>query len=962
MGPGLGKSPIRNLRLIADAGALAFAFLVVPRIAMGVWLDPIPAIIGMASGAICIRGPKADESTPWRRLLAVQCGICAAVAFIWCWLYRFPVAVLWFAPVWISLSAVIVSVALIASSQGSNPQRDRLISFALRLGGLLRSADACLNKMPAAFIVGTAPPIGVYGALAMLVPGTSPFHHEALGIVIFGWLALWGVAFWRLHWLDSLLGVLLPLISAAALLLTISGGTLGHPNRLTCVWFGWSAVLIVFYRCATRSAARSGAAQDLSETVRLLLIAGCAAWLMKGFLSPNLQGTGDARGYATMLEDAVLQARAHGFPVWAGESPYRFNGAIYPIRVAPAFQHLGALLDLATFRALPLITLMNLLLFAVGVGAAMTTYYAAGTVLGGRRWAAAALAVVYLACPGVLELPNNGDLYMSWMAVPLVSVAFFAAARNAMRPGWSSTLVLAGALGCCWWGHSPIAMWTTVAVFLIQGVGLLVNRPSHGSYIILGVGVILYLAIAAYPIGSVLLYPPDPGASSGTWQRSNVSSIVGELRGAFPAVLLPVSPKGLIAGNFQLGYTLWAIFFASLFCMRRPASGVAMAVLAVGAGVIILLNPIPVLQDGLWTLVPAAMRNITGDHAASRLYVQLASACIVAGATVLSSASPRAYRVALLGLLVGAGWSILEANNFSPPEWDFRHASGPDTSDAIMRTENTMVTRFAYIIFPKAPANYSDGVVAPELEYRLLRRGDYSTLLEGKAAAAMQSHTLGLYDFVRALDGLPWLEIPQPLVLSPGRHYILGLEPNSESGPVTGVLQLKGPSMLREYLLPAMGGDRAFGLGGSHSPYVAIWTSLPVGETIQVRFIPQGMTVDQVDHFAKLRFGEYDPAKMPVQVGAWMPYQAQVQADEACWLETPRNFQAGYAASVDGVSAQVRKSPEGLVMVPVPRGTSEVEVRYVAPIGLRMLFLLSVLCIAALLALLAARMAAEFIL
>jgi uncharacterized membrane protein YfhO len=65
---------------------------------------------------------------------------------------------------------------------------------------------------------------------------------------------------------------------------------------------------------------------------------------------------------------------------------------------------------------------------------------------------------------------------------------------------------------------------------------------------------------------------------------------------------------------------------------------------------------------------------------------------------------------------------------------------------------------------------------------------------------------------------------------------------------------------------------------------------------------------------------------------------------------------------VDGVSAQVRKSPEGLVMVPVPRGTSEVEVRYVAPIGLRMLFLLSVLCIAALLALLAARMAAEFIL
>jgi hypothetical protein len=804
------------------------------------------------------------------------------------------------------------------------------------------------------------PPVAVYGALAMLIPGFSDQRRETLVILIISWLAIWGAAFWRLRRLDSFWGVILPLASAAALLLAFSDGALGRQSRLTCVWFGWSALLIVCFRFATRSAARLGAKRDLAETVRLLFIVGCAAWLMKGFLSPNLQGTGDARGYATMLEDAVLQARVHGFPLWVGETPYRFNGGIYPLRVAPAFHHLGALLDLATLQALPLITLMNLLLFGVGVGAAMTTYYAAGVVLGDRRCAAAAMAIIYVACPGVLELPYNGDLYMSWMTVPFVSVAYFAAARNAAKPGWSSTLVLAGTLGFCWWGHSPIAMWTTAAAFLIQGVGLLGSRPSRSSLIILGVGVIMFLAIAAYPLGSVLLYPPEPGAPLGGWQSSSVSAIVGELKQAFPATLLPASRKGLIAGNFQFGYTLWAVLLGSLLFTRRPLNSVAIAVLAVAVGAVLLINPIPVLQKALWTLLPAFMRNITGDHAASRLYVELASASLVSGAMLLRSASLRAYRMALVGLLVGTGWSVLESNNFSPPEWDFRHPTGPDTSTAIMRTENVMVTRFSYIIFAKPPANYSDGVVAPELEYRLLRRGDLSTLVEGKSAAAMRAHTLGEYDFVRAQDGLPWLEIPQHFALISGKHYILTLEANSGTGPVTGVLQVKGSSMLRENLLPAMGGDRAFGLGGSHSPFMPIWTSVPEGETVQVRFIPQGMTVDQADHFARVRFGEYDPAKMPVQVSAWMPYQAHVQADEACWLETPREFQVGYVASVDGLAAQVRKSPDGLVMVPVPSGTSDVEVRFVAPLGLRMLFMVSTLSLLGLIAFLTARKAVEF--
>jgi len=79
---------------------------------------------------------------------------------------------------------------------------------------------------------------------------------------------------------------------------------------------------------------------------------------------------------------------------------------------------------------------------------ARATYFAARIVLGDRRWAAAILAIVYLTCLGILAFAYDSDLYMSWMTVPWVPVAFLAVYRNAIKPRWSSTLILA--VGLCW--------------------------------------------------------------------------------------------------------------------------------------------------------------------------------------------------------------------------------------------------------------------------------------------------------------------------------------------------------------------------------------------------------------------------------------------------------------------------------------------------------------------------------
>ena len=46
-------------------------------------------------------------------------------------------------------------------------------------------------------------------------------------------------------------------------------------------------------------------------------------------------------------------------------------------------------------------------------------------------------------------------------------------------------------------------------------------------------------------------------------------------------------------------------------------------------------------------------------------------------------------------------------------------------------------------------------------------------------------------------------------------------------------------------------------------------------------------------------------------------------------------FVRGYEATVTGRPAHVQASPDGLVLLPVPAGDSQVQVRYVGPLILR---------------------------
>jgi hypothetical protein len=98
--------------------------------------------------------------------------------------------------------------------------------------------------------------------------------------------------------------------------------------------------------------------------------------------------------------------------------------------------------------------------------------------------------------------------------------------------------------------------------------------------------------------------------------------------------------------------------------------------------------------------------------------------------------------------------------------------------------------------------------------------------------------------------------------------------------------------------------------------------------------------------FARVSVNEYDPSRLPIQVNSWIPYRADVRSPQRAWLETPRMFQRGYVASVNGNPARVENSRQGLVSIEVPAGTAKVVLKYRPPWGLAALFWLSLTALA----------------
>jgi hypothetical protein len=712
-----------------------------------------------------------------------------------------------------------------------------------------------------------------------------------------------------------------------------------------------SALLAAYWYALTRGSERTKV--SVAENIRWILLGIVWVVLFHPFFQAGRHGAGDAVWYATMLADMVTQVRAGVFPVFAGQSVYQFNGAIYSLRVAPAFHYLGALVDTATLRALPFFSIQNLLLALVGLAAIGTSYVTLAKLLHRERWSAFSLTVLFIACPGVIGVVFNTDLFMSWMTVPFLPLVFYGVIRSYERDDFTAAVLVGGSLGFMWWGHSPIALWTTLIAGITLGLRHVLRPPSSSAFIKSVVGCVVFSLVAAYPILSVLAFPVEPGAKMASFQVANGAVVASFLKDVFPAVLLPVSAIGRQLSDFQLGYSLWLLFGFSLWRWRGLRGFDFRAFIVASGALVLLLTPIPWLNLTLWNLMPSTLRNVTSNWAMNRLYLILAGLLTYSGALALrASLGAKTLRRSTYYPIVAlfCCWSLSEAAKFGkdgPGFWTRTNSSSE------LRPENSMITSFAYLMFPKPPDYFSHGVTDPQLENRLLSKSalqlevSNSRSVAAAATNGVRAHFTENLEFVPAPAGEEKsLVTNHSIVLVPGRRYLAEF---SFSAPekASGILEITGKNFFRNYAIPEYGGSRSFGVGADHSNLMPLWTSGNASETIafRLRRDPEPEDVNDLLPFGSLRLIEYDPEMLPIKVESWIPYRARVTSTDSAWLETPRMYQKAYLARVDGNPSEIRKSPNGLAMIAVPAGTSHVELDLRTPIALQGVFWMSFLTI-----------------
>lgn len=777
---------------------------------------------------------------------------------------------------------------------------------------------------------------------AFLVLPPAPPHQIAAPVV----LSVLTACLWR--WYD-LRGDRLYLLLARSVGFAVTNGaglllwrlvTAQASTVGACLWLAAAGACAMGTIRVAQLAARTAWPDRPMELLRWVAIAGATIALMRVFVTADFIGSGDARWYTIMLADFAQQWRAGVFPVWIGQSEWAFNGAISPLRLAPAFQHLGGLVDLATAHALGHAALKNATLIASALAGGMTAYGCLRAMLPHRPWLAVLLAWLWMASPGVLAPPLVGDQYMTFLTPPFVALVLYGCWRTWTRDdGWSRRMLtagLAGSLLC----HPPIALWTGVfaavnylAKIVIRGSWR--EEPRRAAAMSLGL-----LILGSFPILSVLSLDrlkPEPASAQ------FVAKII---RDQFPANFQPITVHGNTLAMYQLGYAaigaLALILVLTLALRTRHALPFVIGALLVAPFTL----PMPWLTDRIWQGLPSWFVTINNVWPMQRLFL-IWSGVIFFGVAAIAT-DPRVVRrrsmcLLIVGALLAGGlWSWHEAAKLATVA-GWSRAPAPE-AETVFAPHNVVLTRYAYSTFPRTPAYVSHGYMDPLLENRLLDPKTFKIIADNASAAAPESHSgdaltpqtrlLQEGHFTAANDNNSDIHSLSPSIeLQPDTRYALRLdftEPDQ-----SGVLQVLHDRLTREYYLPDSGvglhlegTSRAFGSGPLNSRIISLYVPGNGGAIRpRLQYVTPRRPADAFS-FARFRLFSFQPAQLPVFVESWIPYRAQVRADTAAWLETPRVWQSQWTARVNGRPVAVQPSPENLVMVAVEAGKSQVTLEF----------------------------------
>jgi hypothetical protein len=685
----------------------------------------------------------------------------------------------------------------------------------------------------------------------------------------------------------------------------------------------------------------------LASATRVLLLAAVAFLVASPFLTRRGVGTGEAYNYSLAVADGVTQLRAGVFPVLAGQTPFAFNGRVHPLRNAPYLVYLAGAIDLGTGHLLGFPALQNLSL-ACSLLAGFFASYAA--LRWGTRcppWPAAFLACVYGTGAALLASAYSLDLYMTVHAAPFVPLALAAVARQGTARSARNDFFLAAALAAAWWAHPPVALWLTVAAGSLRLL-LWAAQPSWRSVVELAAAFACGLLLAGFPFISayeLTRYNSFFNADGGEGARF-VAQVLAEVRLSFIGSVSPVTRSAGKLGDFQLGYVAWGLLAAVVMRLRQPGAWrgprlAAGGLAGVAALLIALCVPVPYFTPWAWSRLPGVFYQLTNDWPMQRLYLITSAAVILASGLMLGPRAAAAWRrrpLAFTALLaVAAAWMAWETVPFLRRGFRDRWSAEITARNYLPSNLDLTITSYAFL---PVPPTFSHGVMEPWTEFRLLGHFGRDPVASNYATGVATAATVAQGVFQQGSGPGPSVALYEPvLTLQPGRHYLLDF--NWRTAPFSGVLSFAGPSLQRLYVLPHAGEAQAFGMSPGQRTALAISTSQTTAEPVRLRVLnPTGNPQDSPPpRLADFRLLAVDDARLPVRVQSWLPLRVEVTAPtDDCYLETPRGFIPGYAATVNGRRLQPVRSATGQVMIPVPAGESRVELRYPGTLLLRAAF------------------------
>lgn len=735
-------------------------------------------------------------------------------------------------------------------------------------------------------------------------------------------------------------------VSAAALAwgagalkwLPVSGGQALWLGAATAIILG---ILRSFY---WREAGSMGA--RVWEVARWIAVGLAATLVMLPFYFGGSLGSGDAHWYIVMLTDFLEQLKAGVFPIWVGQSPYAFNGAVSPLRFAPGFQHYGAVMDFLTAGALHPPAVKNLCLAASAVGGGFSAYACMRPIVGDRRWIACILAALWISGPGVLAPVMSGDQYMTFIAIPLVPVVLHGCWRLLEYDDtWGRFWIAAGLAGL-WICHPPIGLWMTVIAGLTYAAALLARWSWRRELPGLAMMAAVFLALGSLPFVSVLFLDNQIHVPS-----SGLSAAI-EIHRYFPGNFLPIAVVGSGLFDYQIGYALLGTLALALLAMgfSRPRASWAFALASLL--IVPFTVPVPHVTDPLWGHLPSWFVTINNVWPMQRLFLIWSSLAAFTGAIVLGSprisGSRLGYGIVAILLACGLPWSGREAHRLVAKL--MRTQTSPGNTLVMEGPNNTELGRYAYGSFELPPAYANHSYMDAWFENRLLDRSTQEPFLTNADAAApgdgpdLGSATLVSKGMMTA-ENIPnstYYFLRPDLTLDPGKRYAIRLE-FLQPG-LGGTLQLTHETMFREYMLP----DSGMGIG-RNGPPKAFGTEPTSGRVLPLSVlgtkpapIKALLITPRASHkdFQAARYWlyTYERSRLPIAVESWMPYTVRFNSPKAAYLESPRMWLRDWRATVNGRPVPAERSMQDLVMVPVEAGSNRVILEYRPPLLLRASF------------------------